>query len=89
MQAESCEGAYNVVSPIKITHAEVMQAFAHALRRPYFLKLPAWWVRLLFGEMGESLLLQGQDISSEKLQKSGYVFQYHCIDQAMQAIHGA
>ena len=63
---------------------QIAQSLAHTLKRPCFLRFPAWFVPLLFGEMGEELLLQGQSVKSEKLLQHGFQFQFDTIDRALQ-----
>ena len=46
-------------------------ALAAALQRPDFLAMPAFMVKILFGEMGEELLLQGQKVDSCKNPRCG------------------
>ena len=59
-----------------MTQAEFARALATAMHRSLFLKIPAFVIRILFGEMGECLLLKGQRVVPSRLIKSGYVFCY-------------
>jgi hypothetical protein len=45
--------------------------------------MPAPVVKLLFGEMGEELLLQGQSVAPKKLLDSGFEFQYPNLQRAL------
>jgi NAD dependent epimerase/dehydratase family enzyme len=45
-------------------------------------KVPAWALRLILGEKAD-LLLMGQKVSSEKIQKLGYAFQYPNLEEAL------
>jgi NAD dependent epimerase/dehydratase family enzyme len=51
--------------------------------------MPGFMVKLLFGEMGEELLLQGQFVLPNKLLASDYLFQYSDLDKALQQIVAA
>jgi NAD dependent epimerase/dehydratase family enzyme len=51
--------------------------------------MPAFMVKLLFGEMGEELLLQGQYVRPKKLLANDYPFQYPDLDKALQQIVAA
>jgi uncharacterized protein len=44
------------------------------LGRPAFLPLPAFAVRLLFGEMGDALLLASTRVRPLRLEAAGYKF---------------
>ena len=69
-------GPVNVTAPHPISQADFAKTLAQTLHRPLFLKLPATVVRLLFGEMGDSLLLQGQRVLPQRLEALGYRFLY-------------
>jgi NAD dependent epimerase/dehydratase family enzyme len=45
-------------------------------------------VKLLFGEMGVELLLQGQCVIPKKLQQSGFEFKYPTLPQALEDLLG-
>jgi len=49
---------------------------ASVLSRPAIFPLPAFAVKLAFGEMGEELLLGSQKVEASKLIASGYPFRY-------------
>lgn len=77
-------GIYNAVAPTPVTNAVYSKALAKAMKVPFFLpNVPSFFLKLLFGEMS-SMLLNSQNISSEKIMKSGFVFQYATIDEALQ-----
>ena len=42
-------------------------------------------MKTLFGQMGEEMLLGGQRVSSEKLEQSGFAFEYTQLDAALEA----
>ncbi len=69
-------GAFNVTSPNPVGQAEFARILAMVMHRPLLLKMPAFVVRALFGEMGESLLLKGQRVVPNRLLESGYDFCY-------------
>lgn len=50
----------NVVAPNPVTNAEFTREFGKFLRRPTWFRVPETVVRLVFGEMGQTLLLSGQ-----------------------------
>ena len=76
-------GAFNVTSTYPVSQAQFAQALAKCLHRPLFLKMPAFLIRLLFGEMGDCLLLKGQRVIPKRILESGYVFQYSTLEQAL------
>lgn len=83
MQLETLDSAYNITSPNPCTQAAFAKALAHICHRPLWLKLPEVLIKLLFGEMGEELLLANQKISPDHLIKNGFEFNYKTIEKAL------
>jgi uncharacterized protein (TIGR01777 family) len=83
LQKPQLTGAFNITSPNPVTQAEFAKTLAQALHRPLFLRVPAFVIRALLGEMGECLLLKGQRVLPAALLKAGYVFQYPQLDKAL------
>lgn len=80
----SIQGAVNFVSPECITQKQFAKAFAHALKRPCFLKMPASILQILLGkQMADELLLNGQCASPKILLTHGFVFKFPNIAEAL------
>lgn len=71
---EDVRGPVNAVSPNPVTNREFTTALATVLRRPAWFAIPAFAVRLFFGEMGRNTMLAGSMVFPEKLLSSGYEF---------------
>lgn len=69
-------GVFNLTSPSPVSQAEFARALATTMHRPLLLKVPACVIRILFGEMGDCLLLKGQRVVPNRLIKLGYKFRY-------------
>jgi uncharacterized protein (TIGR01777 family) len=61
------QGAYNAVAPQPVDNLAFSAALAATLHRPNWLPIPAFALRLLFGEMADALLLNGQTMHSNRL----------------------
>lgn len=81
----SISGPVNLTAPNPITNTEFTLALGQALNRPTVFPMPEFIVKLLFGEMGDLLLLGSNRIKSSILQKSGFTFHHPDINQALQA----
>ncbi len=68
------QGAYNVTAPQPATTADMASAIGAALNRPSWLRTPALPLRLLFGEMADELILNGQRVLPQRLHDMGYSF---------------
>jgi NAD dependent epimerase/dehydratase family enzyme len=80
---ESLSGPINFVSPFPVRNEEFTETLARVLQRPAFLPMPEFAVKILFGEMGEELLLSGAKVEPKKLLGSGYPFLYPKLEQAL------
>lgn len=79
-------GIFNLTAPQAVTNSQFTKALGKALQRPTIFPMPALMVKILFGEMGESLLLKGQRVFPKKLLESGFSFKYQNIDSALEDI---
>lgn len=76
-------GAINATAPNPVQNREFASALADTLGRPAFVPMPSFAVKLLFGQMGDELLLQGKRVIPRKLQDSGFNFQYPFLQSAL------
>lgn len=74
---------YNLTAPNPVTNTEWTRALAKTLGRPAFCHIPASIVRLLFGQMGEELLLGSARVVPERLLAQGFTFQYPELSGAL------
>ena len=78
-------GSYNAVAACD-SNKEVTRAMAETLNKPFwFPNIPAFMMKLLFGEMA-SVLLLGLKASNEKIKSTGYVFQFPELKEAMKDV---
>ncbi|WP_310554401.1 TIGR01777 family oxidoreductase [Flavobacterium sp.] len=76
-------GVYNAVGPIPVTNNELSEVVARTLDKPYFLpNIPKFIMKLVLGEM-HTLLFESQDVSSEKIAKAGFQFEFKTIHTAL------
>jgi uncharacterized protein (TIGR01777 family) len=78
-------GPVNAVAPYPARNSEFTRELGKALYRPAFLPVPAFVVRTVFGEMGQSLLLASARVAPRKLEAAGYRFQYPYLEGALRA----
>ena len=80
------QGVYNLTSPQPISNTEFTQMLAKTLKRPAFMHMPAFLVRLLFGEVSDELLLASAHVLPQRLLEEGFEFKHRDIKQALQSI---
>lgn len=79
-------GPANAVAPNPVTNAEFTQALGKVLRRPTLFPMPAFAVRLAFGEMADELLLASARVEPAKLLATGYRFRFAQLEPALQHV---
>ena len=70
-------------APNPCTNLEFTKALGRVISRPTILPFPAFAVKLLFGQMGEEMLLGGVRAVPGKLVESGFEFQHPTIKDAL------
>ncbi len=78
-------GPVNAVSPGPVSNAEFTRTLGRVLRRPTLAAVPAFAVRLVFGEMGQALLLEGQRVRPGRLLDEGFSFRHPTLEEALRA----
>jgi len=76
LENEKLRGAVNVVSPHPVTNEEFTKTLGSVLYRPTFLPLPEFAVNMVFGEMGDALLLDSTRVIPKRLIDAGYKFKH-------------
>lgn len=83
MEDDKMRGAYNGTGPYPVTNEELTRAIANALGRPLFLpNVPPFILKLMLGEVAE-IVLNGNKVSSEKIQAEGFRFRFNDLDTAL------
>ena len=82
MKESTVRGVFNATSPFPVTNREFTRALAEAVHRPAILPVPAWVLRLMFGEMSQ-VLLASQRAFPDAAQRAGFVFQHPDIFAAL------
>jgi uncharacterized protein (TIGR01777 family) len=79
---EDATGAFNLTAPEPATCKQLVTALGKELRRPTFLKVPAWAMNLVIGVAAKELLLCSQKMSAKKLTDSGFEFTHPTLQQS-------
>jgi hypothetical protein len=85
LKSETASGVYNLTSPQPLTNAEFGKTIAWVLKRPYWMPIPAFVLRILFGEMA-IVVLEGQQGIPRRLLNSGFLFQYAELKSALEEL---
>ena len=81
---QQLNGPFNLTTPYPVTNKEFSQRLAKSMNRPCLFKIPGRIVKLIFGEMGDTLLLNGQKVIPDRLIRSGYTFKFPNLNEALE-----
>jgi uncharacterized protein (TIGR01777 family) len=76
-------GAVDLTAPAPVTSRHFARALGRAVRRPAVLPAPALGIKLLWGQMGEEVLLFGQRALPARLLAAGFEFRYPELEAAL------
>ena len=79
------EGIYNLTAPKPVSNRVMTQTLARVLKKPAFLPVPSFVLKLRFGE-GAGILLKGQEVYPSRLLDEGFVFNFTDIENAFKSI---
>lgn len=82
LEHESCHGVYNATAPEPVPQARFSATIAKVLRKSHFMRVPAWVLKLMLGEMSQ-MLLTGQRVVPARLQEAGFEFNYPTPEVAL------
>jgi len=85
LKTDTLEGPINIVAPEAIRQEVFAKTLGEILHRNVFLRMPVWLVKLLFGQMGEEMLLVSERVVPEKLVASGFKFTYSNLRDALKS----
>jgi hypothetical protein len=87
MKESTVRGVFNATSPFPVTNREFTGALAEAVHRPAIFPVPAFALRLIFGEMSQ-VLLSSQRAIPDAAQRAGFVFEHPDIFAVLAQLAG-
>ncbi|MFW5734497.1 MAG: TIGR01777 family oxidoreductase [Oceanidesulfovibrio sp.] len=84
MDREDLSGPFNITAPDPETMTDFVRTLGRALKRPAWLPMPSFVIKVMLGEMGEQLILSGQRVLPKRLQESGYTFRFPRLKDALE-----
>jgi uncharacterized protein (TIGR01777 family) len=86
--SSSISGPVVLAGPTPATADEITRAYADILKRPRWLPVPAWAIRLGLGEAGEHLLLADTQVQPVRLAADGFEWRHRTVRDAIAAAVG-
>lgn len=84
---KNIEGPVNATSPNPLSNKNFSKILAQTFKKPMFLTMPSFIVKIIFGEMGETLLLNGQRVLPNKITNAGYSFEFSDLKKSLDNIY--
>lgn len=76
VEREGLAGVFNLTAPNPLEEKDICRAIGKALRRPCWLPVPAFVLKLLFGEKAKETILEGQRVVPRRLAEAGFAFRF-------------
>jgi len=83
LEREDLAGVFNLTAPGPLTMKGFARTLGGVIRRPAWLPVPAFLLRLLFGQMAEETILSGQRVLPQALLKAGFRFSYPDLEGSL------
>lgn len=84
LENENVRGAVNATAPNPATNEEFTKTLGAVISRPTILPLPEFAVNLVFGEMGDALLLDSTKVLPKRLTDFGFKFKHPTLKEALE-----
>jgi uncharacterized protein len=85
LERPGISGPMDVASPNPVTNADFTRALGRRLGRPALLSVPAFAMKIIFGQMADEALLASARVQPRKLIAAGFQFSQPTLDQALAA----
>jgi NAD dependent epimerase/dehydratase family enzyme len=87
IENQQTQGIYNLTAPNPVTNKEFSLALGAAMKRPSFVPVPGFAMKLTLGEVS-TLALDGQRVIPRRLLEAGYGFKYKRLGDALTQLTG-
>ncbi len=86
LENEDLNGIFNLASPNPMQSKDFFKTLGKVMKRPSWFYVPEFWLKIIFGEMAEELILSGQRAIPKRLLEAGYEFTYTEAEDALREI---
>jgi hypothetical protein len=85
LQTPTCAGVFNATAPMAVSNSQWTQLLGDRLGKKTPLPMPAFVLKILFGEMSD-LLLYGQNVYPQRLLDAGFQYKFNQLRSALAAL---
>ena len=83
VEQDQARGPFNLTAPNPVTNREMAREIGRILKRPSFIPVPGFLMRLAFGKVA-GVVLEGQRVVPQRLSALGFEFRYEQLTPALQ-----
>ncbi len=80
-------GTFNLTAPEPVRMNLFAKELGRVLKKPSWLHVPAFIIKIMMGRMGEEMILSGQKVIPKRLTESGFKFQFTEVRMALTNIY--
>lgn len=79
-------GPVNITSPNPVTNKEFSEIISQISGRSFYITLPEFYIKLGWGQMGQEMLLNGQNVVPKVLMDGNFNYKYPTLQDALKVI---
>lgn len=85
LMEKGADGAYNFCAPQAVRYKDFARILGSVLKRPSFMKVPAFVLKVMAGDMGAAMLNSQRTVPT-RLEQAGFSFRYADLKEALREI---
>ncbi len=83
LQSPTVKGVYNLAAPEPVRYRQLCEALGRQLRRPCWLRIPVWALRIAYGALADALCAS-QRVVPRRAIAEGFSFRFAKLQEALQ-----
>lgn len=83
LENNDARGVFNLTAPEPVRMKTFAKELGRVLKKPSWFHVPSFVIKLIMGQMGEEIILSGQNVLPKKLNEVGFKFQFSEIRPAL------
>ena len=84
LENDKTKGTYNLSAPKPARLKTIVKLLGKKIKRPVWIAIPPFIIRLLFKDLGKEILLASQRVVPKRLNEIGFKFKYDKIESAIE-----
>ncbi len=86
LEKRKLEGVFNLCAPEPVRARDFFRTLGRVMKRPAWVPLPGWAIKLFLREMGRELVLSSQRVMPSRLEEAGFRFKYRELNPALRSL---